>query len=58
MQWNPKGEEFLWLPEMQVPKKTAPDTLVYDYNFRRREIAEFEKDLLKHLPYCPIRYSF
>lgn len=58
MQWNPKGEEFLWKPELQVPKKTAPDTLVYDYNFRRHEIGEFEKDLLKFLPYCPVRYSF
>ena len=58
MSWNPKGEEFLWKPELQVPKKTAPDTLVYDYNFRRREIAEFEKDLAKFLPYCPVRYSF
>lgn len=58
MQWNPKGEEFLWKPELQVPKKTAPDTLVYDYNFRRREIAQFETDLLKSLPYCPVRYSF
>lgn len=58
MQWNPKGEEFLWKPELQVSKKTAPDTLVYDYNFRRREIAHFEADLLKSLPYCPVRYSF
>jgi spore photoproduct lyase len=58
MQWNPKGEEFLWKPEFQVPKKTAPGTLVYDYNFRRREIAEFEKDLAKYLPFCPVRYSF
>ena len=58
MRWNPKGEEFLWSPKLQVPKKTAPDTLVYDYNFRRREIAEFENDLRKFLPYCPVRYSF
>lgn len=58
MQWNPKGEEFLWKPELQVPKKSAPDTLVYDYDFRRREIAAFEKALLKALPYCPVRYSF
>ena len=58
MQWNAKGEEFLWNPQMQVPKKTAPDTLVYDYNWRRRELAAFEKDLREILPYCPIRYSF
>ncbi len=58
MQWNAKGEEFLWSPALQVPKKTAPDTLVYDYNFRRREIAEFEQTLNRCLPYCPVRYSF
>jgi DNA repair photolyase len=58
MQWNPKGEEFLWSPETQVPKKTQPDTLVYDYQMRRRELAEFSESLNKYLPYCPIRYSF
>jgi DNA repair photolyase len=58
MQWNAKGEEFLWNPELQVPKKTAPDTLVYDYDFRRRELAEFLKTLGEKLPYCPVRYSF
>ena len=58
MQWNAKGEEFLWNPQLQVPKKTAPDTLVYDYDFRRRELAKFLTMLDKHLPYCPVRYSF
>lgn len=58
MQWNPRGEDFLWSPALQVPKKTAPDTLVYDYDFRRRELAGFETNLRKHLPYCPVRYSF
>jgi DNA repair photolyase len=58
MLWNPKGEEFLWSPGLQVAKKTAPDTLVYDYDWRRKELAEFQCDLQKFLPYCPIRYSF
>lgn len=58
MQWNAKGEEFLWNPALQVPKKTQSDTLVYDYDFRRRELYEFSKTLKKYLPYCPIRYSF
>ena len=58
MQWNARGEEFLWKPELQVPKKTAPDTIVYDYNFRRRELAEFQNTLNDYLPYCPVRYSF
>lgn len=58
MQWNARGEDFLWNPGLQVPKKTAPDTLVYDYDFRRRELAEFLQMLDKYLPYCPVRYSF
>lgn len=58
LEWNARGEDFLWSPALQVPKKTAPDTLVYDYDFRRRELAAFETDLRKMLPYCPIRYSF
>lgn len=58
MQWNPKGEEFLWKPGFQVPKKTAPDTIVYDYDFRRRELSVFEAMLAESLPYCPVRYSF
>lgn len=58
MSWNPKGEEFLWNPALQVPKKTAPDTIVYDYNFRRRELAEFEAILATEMSYCPVRYSF
>jgi DNA repair photolyase len=58
MQWNAKGEEFLWSPEIQVVKKTAPDTLVYEYAMRRRELAAFEDRLAKALPFCPVRYSF
>lgn len=58
MQWNPKGEEFLWSPQLQVPKKTAPDCVVYDYGMRRRELKWFTDELAKKLPYCPVRYSF
>lgn len=58
LSWNPKGEEFLWSPENQVPKRTAPETVVYDYAMRRRELAWFISELSAHLPYCPVRYSF
>ncbi len=58
MLWNARGEDFLWNPALQVPKKTAPDTLVYDYDFRRRELSDFLRMLDENLPYCPVRYSF
>jgi len=60
LSWNPKGEEFLWSPATQVPKKTAPDTVVYDYGMRRRALERFTNGLNKYL--CPavpsdIRFS-
>lgn len=58
LRWNPKGEEFLWSPETQVPKRTAPDLLVYDYAMRKQELRRFEQGVRKFLPYCPVRYSF
>ena len=58
MLWNPKGEEFLWAPDAQVPKRAAPDLVVYDYDMRRRELDWFTGELAKRLPYCPVRYSF
>jgi hypothetical protein len=58
IQWNPKGEEFLWRPEIQTPKKTKPDVLVYDYALKNRELAWFKSALTRELPYCRIRYSF
>ncbi len=58
MQWNPKGETYLWQPEIQVAKKSAPDLLVYEYEMRRGELARFERELAAHLPYCAVRYSF
>ncbi|MDQ3249450.1 MAG: spore photoproduct lyase family protein [Chloroflexota bacterium] len=58
LQWNPKGEEFLWSPETQVPKKTAPDLVVYDYTMRQAELTRFTAGLKHYLPYCPVRYSF
>ncbi|MCE7984786.1 MAG: spore photoproduct lyase family protein [Caldilinea sp. CFX5] len=58
MQWNPKGEEFLWSPKNQVPKKSAPELVVYDYKMRQRELQNFTTLLNQYLPYCTVRYSF
>ena len=58
LRWNPRGEEFLWTPELQVPKKTKPDLLVYDYSMRQRELAWFKAVAARLVPWCPVRYSF
>lgn len=58
LQWNPKGEEFLWSPELQRSKRNKPEVLGYDYRVVRRAIEWFRTALQEHLPYCPIRYIF
>jgi spore photoproduct lyase len=58
LNWNPKGEQFLWSPEIQVPKKSSPELLVYDYKLRQQELRQFEAELQQQLPYCRVRYSF
>lgn len=58
LQWNPRGEDFLWTPELQQPKRTKPDVLVYDYARTREEVARFRAGVEKYLPYCPVRYIF
>jgi DNA repair photolyase len=58
LQWNPKGETFLWSPEIQQPKRSKPDVLTYDYQLKRQELDRFSHGLKKYLPYCTIRYAF
>lgn len=58
MQWNPKGEEFLWSLENQAPKKSAPELVVYNYKMRQRELQNFTTLLQQYLPSCTVRYSF
>ncbi len=58
LQWNSVGESYLWDTKIQVPKRTKPDVLVYDYAMRSREIDWFKSILKIHLPYCKLRYSF
>ncbi|MFL5813736.1 MAG: spore photoproduct lyase family protein [Bdellovibrionia bacterium] len=58
LQWNPKGEDFLWKPEMQEPKKNKLDVLVYQYALKHRELSWFKANLAREMPYCPVRYSF
>ncbi len=58
LQWNPRGENFLWTPAIQQPKRTKPDILVYDYARTKEEAARFRAGVEKYLPYCPVRYIF
>lgn len=58
LNWNPKGEEFLVGQVRQRKKYNKPDVLVYNYQEKKKLVAEFSEALDKFLPYCPIRYIF
>ena len=58
LRWNPRGEDFLWSPELQQPKRDKPDVLIYDYQLKAAEIKRFTAGIGKYLPYCAVRYAF
>jgi DNA repair photolyase len=58
MQWNPKGESFLWRPDIQQPKLNKPDVLCYSYNIKSSLVKAFQEKMKQYLPYCKVRYAF
>jgi DNA repair photolyase len=58
MDWNPKGEEFLYGQIDQHEKYNKPDVLVYNYAEKKQLTERFTKGLKTYLPYCDIRYIF
>lgn len=58
MEWNPKGEEFLFGQIHQHEKYNKPDVLVYDYAEKKRLVERFTNGMNKYVPYCKIRYIF
>lgn len=58
MQWNPKGEEFLWTPEIQQTKANKPDVLCYKYGMKGENVRRFVNGINKYIPWCEVRYAF
>ena len=60
LEWNPKAEELLWMPEKQEVKYSqyGGRNLRYKRNFKRELVDSFSQQLNKQLPYCNIRYAF
>ena len=58
--WHPKGEEWLWMPEIQETKisGTGGTNLRYKVKLKRKWVEQFCTLLRAKLPYCPIRYAF
>ena len=60
LEWNPKAEELLWMPEKQEVKYSqyGGRNLRYKRNFKRELVDSFSEQLNRQLPYCNIRYAF
>ena len=58
--WHPKGEEYLWKPELQETKysQTGGRNLRYKRGFKAELVRDFCDLLNQHLPECRIRYAF
>lgn len=60
MEWHPKGEEYLWHPDMQETKfsQTGGRNLRYKRHIKSDMVSEFSELIQRELPYCQIRYAF
>jgi spore photoproduct lyase len=58
--WHPKGEELLWVPELQEYKysQTGGRNLRYKRGFKADIVSQFCELLNEILPECVIRYAF
>ena len=58
--WHPKGEEYLWTPELQETKysQTGGRNLRYKRGFKADIVESFCHLLNETLPQCRIRYAF
>jgi len=58
--WHPKGEEYLWKPELQETKysQTGGRNLRYKRGFKGELVQSFCELLKQHLPECRVRYAF
>lgn len=60
MRWHPKGENYLWRPELQQRKLSQNGmwNLRYRNNWKRNGVNTITSLMAEHMPYCGIRYAF
>ncbi len=58
--WHPRGEELLWTPEIQEPKRsqTGGWNVRYQRGFKGARVRELTDLIGRRLPGCEIRYAF
>lgn len=58
--WNPKGENILYSPDLQVEKVTQRGSaaLRYKLDYKKIYVQQFKDLVNKYIPWCEIRYIF
>jgi DNA repair photolyase len=58
--WHPRGEELLWRPEVQEPKRsqTGGWNVRYRHGLKGRWVRELVALIERRLPTCRVRYAF
>jgi spore photoproduct lyase family protein len=58
--WHPRGEDVLWRPDLQQPKRsqTGGWNVRYRTGLKGRYVADLTRLIERRLPYCRIRYAF
>ncbi|BDI34030.1 spore photoproduct lyase family protein [Capsulimonas corticalis] len=58
--WHPRGEDLLWRPDLQEPKRSEMGGINVRYRtgMKGRMVSDFAALLAAKLPYCRLRYAF
>jgi spore photoproduct lyase family protein len=58
--WHPKGEDLIWRPDIQQPKRsqTGGVNVRYRTGLKGRWVDELTALIARRMPYCTVRYAF
>jgi len=60
MQWHPRGEDWLWRPDLQEEKRSEGGMINLRYRraWKARWLAQLRGWMEEIIPYCEVRYAF
>jgi hypothetical protein len=60
MLWHPKGEDFLWRPELQQRKLSQNGmwNIRYRNNWKKSGVEKITGLMKEYMPYSHVRYAF
>jgi spore photoproduct lyase len=58
--WHPRGEELIWRPDLQEPKRSQSGqaNVRYRTGWKGRWVDQLTDLIAERMPYCRVRYAF